>query len=131
MKNEPGFIALIAVLILSAVALVLGTGLSLRTVGEANVQTYAEYASRAEQAANYCAERALDSLKADLSYAGNQMLSLNGDDCRILAVGGTGNNDRTITATSTVEGASRVIYIIVLEVDPLLKIGTWEEKTGL
>lgn len=131
MRKPPGFIALVAVLILSAIALVVGTGVAVRAVGDSQAQSEMERAARAQMAAAYCAEMALETLKANPGYGGNQTLSSNGDACRILSVGGSGNNNRTVQTTSTVEGIGRALTIMVSDINPVMKISSWQESGGL
>lgn len=127
MKNAPGFIALISVIIISALALLIGIGVLTRALEESSIQDAEVYAARADAAATYCAETALMKLKSSQTYAGNETLAVNGDTCRIRAVGGSGNADRTIQATSTVAGANRNIAITIQQIDPTLQITSWQD----
>lgn len=127
MTRSPGFIALISVLIMSALALLLGIGVLTRAFEESSIQDAQWYAARAEAAATYCAEAALMKLKSSQTYAGNETLIMNGDTCRIRAVGGSGNSNRTIQATSTVMGANRNIAITVQQIDPVLQVSSWQD----
>lgn len=127
MKNPPGYIALISVIIMSALAILIGVGVLTRALEESSIQDAQEYAARAEAAATHCAETALMKLKTSQAYAGNETLSVNGDACRIRAVGGSGNENRTIQTTSTVMGASRNIAIYVQQIDPTLLVSSWQD----
>lgn len=129
-RAEPGFVALMSVLVLVAIALGVGVGLMLRAIGEGNLQLTTEASIRARQAATACSEEAVYQLKLDTAYAGNQTLTLSdGTTCRIGAITGTGNTNRTITTTSTVTGASSKVFVDIATVNPLTSVTTWQERT--
>lgn len=125
---KPGFIALLTVLVISAVALLVGTGLVIRAIGATNITLATDAMDRTYVAATACAEHALISLKSSLSYAGNESMTLsNGDTCRILAVTGVGNLNRVIQTTSTVQGATRKMQVNVGNVNPTMGISSWQD----
>lgn len=126
MHQKPGFIALISVLILSAITLAVGIGLLGRAITESQISMTQEYASRAQAGATACAEQGLQGLKNSLTYAGNQTLTLSdGTTCRILAVTGVGNTNRTVSATSTVSNVSRKVTVTITNVNPAMSISSW------
>jgi hypothetical protein len=126
--NRPGFIALIAVFTLSAVALLIGIGLSIRGIGETQMSLVSEQTARAQLAAHACAERALMELKNALTYAGNETVTLaDGTTCRILAVQGSGASNRVVQATSTVSGVTRKVQVNVASVNPTMSISSWAD----
>jgi hypothetical protein len=125
---QEGFVALISVLALSAVAVTIGAGLVIRAVGQGNMSVTDDAGIRAEMAAQACAEQALMNLKNSTNYSGNETLTLsNGDTCRIRAVGGTGNTNRTVQTTSTVMTATRKIQVNVASINPTMSISSWQD----
>lgn len=124
---RPGYIALISVLILSAIALAVGIGLATHAVSQDQMDVSRDASIRAYAAATACAEHALIALKGSLLYTGNQTLVYSGDSCTILTVGGAGNLARTVKATSTVSGATRKILIQVEQVNPRMIISSWTD----
>ncbi|MFA4954788.1 MAG: hypothetical protein WC641_05750 [Patescibacteria group bacterium] len=129
MKKHPGYIALISVLILTAIGLVIVTGLLNRSISSSQVSQLEDYTLRAQAAAAACAEHALIKLKDSTAYAGNETFRLGLDDCRVLSVTGSGDANRTITTTSTVGGAARKIYVDIATVNPTMSIRSWQEVT--
>lgn len=128
MKTAPGFIALISVLVISAVALLVGTGIAIRGFDELRSGIDTEQAARAHAGIMYCAEQALESLKTSFHYSGNQSFTLpDGGTCHILPVGGTGNLDRLIQVTSTFDGAIRKASITVQQLYPTTTVSAWQE----
>ena len=128
LTTAPGFVALITVLIVMALGVLLAVGLSLRSVDSGNTLVADLDGVRAHYAASYCAEYALDRLKNSSSYVGNAMRILdNGDTCFIFAPGGSGNSNRTVRATSTVNGATKKIDIYINTIGPTMLISKWQE----
>lgn len=123
--RQSGFIALISILIISALMLLVGVGMVLRAVGETRISIVSEHAARARAAVTSCAEYALMQLKNSSSYAGNQTLNIGGDPCTILPIGGSGGANRTVQTTSTVNGATRNVFIRVQVIDPTMTV-TWQ-----
>lgn len=128
MTNKPGFIALISVLIIAALGLTIGTGMLIRAIGESSMTVTNEASQRAHAAATVCAELALMNLKNSLTYAGNEMRTIDvGDTCRIGPTGGSGNNNRTVTTTSTVLDINHAISITVDAVHPTMQVSSWQD----
>lgn len=125
-----GFIALISILIVGAVILSISIGVSLRSLGETAISLGQQHSNRALALATVCAETALMKLESVLNYSGNESIIVNGDSCDILAVGGSGNLNRTVEAQSTVSGYTRKIRVEVGRVSPKLQISSWEEVAG-
>ncbi len=124
---RPGYIALISVLILCAIALAVGIGLATRAVSQDQIDESRDATVRAYAAATACAEYALIGLKGSLLYAGNETRIYSGDTCTILTIGGAGNLVRTVKTTSTVSGATRKILIQVEQVNPRMIISSWTD----
>lgn len=123
-----GFIALLSVLIISAVAVTIGVGMLLRSVGENQMASMNELAQRAQFAATSCAEYGLQKLQASNSYAGNETLVVDaGDTCHVGVPGGTGNTNRTLTTTSTVLDVTRTQSIVITRLRPSLQISSWQD----
>ena len=126
-KNNGCYIALISILIISAVILVISIGVSLRSIEETNMGLSEQQSLRALALANLCGERALMKLESVLSYAGGEDISVGSDICSILAISGTGNFNRVINAVSTVSGYTRKVSIVVYRISPTMQITSWRE----
>ncbi|MBU1349050.1 hypothetical protein KJ781_03205 [Patescibacteria group bacterium] len=128
MTTRPGFIALISVLLLSAVAMLIAGGVLIRAVGGLNMSVTNEEQMDAHLGATQCMEHALMNLRRSSRYLGNETLALQGGHtCHILPVSGTGYYNRTIQATSTVDGATRKISVVVSRLVPVLLVTSWQE----
>ncbi len=126
-KSGAGFIALISVLIIGAVVLVVGIGLSLRSIGETNMSLSEQESARALALANLCAEQALMKLESFLNYSGSESILIGSESCYILAVSGSGNLNRTIQASSTVFNHTKKVQVVVTEISPVMMLSSWEE----
>lgn len=127
MTRPSGFVALISVLIISAICLLIGSGLLLRAIDEGNIAIVADQASRAEAAATFCAEEALIQLQQNKFYTGNVTVTTNGGDtCRIRLIVKSGNS-YSLQTTSTVMGATRKLNISITTLKPHMKISSWQD----
>jgi len=73
-NNNSGFVALISVLILSAIILSISIGLSLRSVEESKISLAEQESNKALALATLCAEQALMKLEKSLNYSGNESI---------------------------------------------------------
>ena len=126
-KDQRGFIALISVLIISAVVLTIGISVSLRSIGEMKMSFDKQESRRALALAGLCAEQALMKLESVFNYAGNESITIDGESCDILPIGGSGITNRTISAQSTVSNYTKKIKIEVTQISPVLEIASWQE----
>ena len=124
-KRKDGFIALISLVIISAIVLVVSLGVSLRSIDQTRSGMTNEFGMRALSSAERCAEEALMRLKNDLLYAGGESIIEGGETCEILPITGAGNTDRTVQTRSTISAHTKKISIVVSQVNPLLIIGSW------
>lgn len=125
-SRSTGFIALISILIVGSLLLVITASAAMRAVGGSKIAIAFLHASRASALANACAEHAVASLKNNLQYSGNEHIIISeGADCSVLGVTGSGNLNRTISATSTVLGHARKVRIVIDSVRPTLLVREW------
>lgn len=130
MKNKKGFIALTTVLVLSAVFLSISIGVASRAISGATMSSSLYASNKAEILADGCAEYALLKLRRSLEYAGNESIEIDGTQCEILDIGGTGNTNRSIDVQSTVQGHVHRIRVLVEEISPTMKIASYEFVTS-
>jgi len=129
-NNQQGYIALISIIIISAVTLLLAISANLFGISEAQMGLRKSQGSEAFYLANLCAEDALMKLKDNLNYSGNESLTIGDGSCEILFLEGTGNKDRIIKTTGEIYGLVRKIKIDIDLVHPIMEIRSWEEVTG-
>lgn len=118
-QGQGGYIALISVLITSALILLIGVGGSMRGVDAAAITMGEGAALRAELLAESCVEEALVRLRANFGYAGNETIMIgSGGTCDMLSVTGSGNTDRTILVRASDNGYVRTLRVEVAELFP-------------
>ena len=124
--QQGGFIALMSVIILSMVLLLVVVGASLTSFNSRFNALDAELKSRSEAAADACANQVLLQLANDISYTGNEVLTLNTiDSCRIGAVSAVGGSQKTFEVQATSSTAVTNLSIVVLSSD--LSTVSWQE----
>ncbi len=114
---------------------VIGTSVSLSNlllgIGSSRTSFNAQQAAEAKALASACAEQALDSLRQNTSYSGDETINLGNGSCDIQSIGGSGNSDRTIQVIGKINTIQRKIKIEITEVQPNMTISTWQEVTNL
>jgi len=128
--NRNGYIALISILIISALSVLIATSATLISIGEADMSLQENQAWESFYLATACAEEGLMKLKNNLNYEGNETLTFDNGSCTILVPEGSGNKDRAIKVTSTVKNLIRKIKIEINRVNPDMKINSWSEVTS-
>jgi len=118
-----GFIALITVLIILAVALLVGLSVSFLSISEATMGLKKSQSSQAYFLANLCAEDALMKLKeTNGSYTGETKPNIEGGSCEISVVG-----NWTINVLANFQNQIKKIKIVVSQVNPEMIISSWQE----
>ncbi len=125
--NRPGYVFLVSVLVIGAIAAT--TAVSLVVLGLAAGQTGLTVAQSAQALANAntCIERTLRSLRLDLAYAGDETFTLDRGTCTVHAIGGAGNEHRTICAEGQMRQAVRRIEIDLVHLFPAVTADSWRE----
>lgn len=124
-----GFIALISILIISAVLLLIALTSSHFGIFQSKMVLQKNQSSESYYLATACAEEALMKLKEDLGYRGDETLNINGNSCEILRIEGSGNKDRVIKASSSTHNFTEKIKIEINRVNPEMEmeIKSWRE----
>lgn len=126
-RQECGYITLLTVLIVSAVGAAVSVSLLLISIGSSKSELTYDESSRARALANACAENALERLRKQSSYTGNETLGFSQGSCEILPIGGSGNTNRTVEVVGTVGDIQRKVKVEILQIDPKMEISTWRE----
>lgn len=105
-RNEKGFIALVTILVITAVALVLATSANLLGLGELQMSFNEAQSFKALDAANSCLDEALLRLKRNSDFSSGG-LNVDSDSCTI-NIAQSGNN-RIITAEGVAGDAVKKI----------------------
>lgn len=123
--NQKGYITLLAILFLVAIGGVVAGSLILLGLGSSRTSLALDQSNQAKALASACAEEALLKLKQDLSYNGNETITLASGTCQILDVKGAGPN-RIIKTTGTVGTIIRKIEVRV-KISPSFALSSWLE----
>lgn len=118
MQKKPGFIAVMATLILSAVIVLIAVSNAARVRSQTQVIIEQEARAKSRALAESCGEIALSKLGENDKYAGNEIISQSGITCTIVSVAKTGN---TYSIKSRGEsGPSHIqIEITATSIDPM------------
>jgi hypothetical protein len=134
--KKRGFIALMVILTVSAIALVISSTIILRSVTEATVSIDEESANKAWAIVNACAEKALYNLASTTgdgvavwnAYDGAEEVLIDDYSCYILSIDNSGgaSTERIVNASSTVNNFTRKVSITVATNTPSLDVESWE-----
>lgn len=120
-----GYVAISSVLIVSLVALVVSTTITMLSINEGQS---AWAITKSEDTLNFvegCAEDALAKLRSNNSYGGGTITRPEGT-CSIVITGGSG--PWTISATTTASDYKKTVTIIVAKIGNQLKVSSWTEN---
>lgn len=129
MDNQ-AYIALITILIISAFVLLIASSAGLFGISESDMGLLENQSIESYYLANACAEYALERLKNNLNYSGEETLDIDDGSCYIYTPEGSGNEDRVIKVTGTIANQTRKIKIILETVNPGAEISSWQEVSS-
>ncbi len=121
-----GYIALISVLIISAIVVLIATSASLISIGESDMALQENQARESFYLADFCAEYALMKLESVLNYSGNKTVTLGQNSCNILSIEGSGNYNRVVKVQSTFSGQTRKVKVQISQISPTMQITSWQ-----
>ncbi|MDO8424635.1 MAG: hypothetical protein Q7S70_01700 [bacterium] len=122
-----GYIALISILIISAVLLITAVGSSLLSISEANIGLKKSQGSEVFYSATACAEEALQKIRESPSFSGSGNLAVGEGNCGY-AVENLGDQNRLVTASGTIQNATGKIKIAIDQVLPNIHITSWQQS---
>jgi hypothetical protein len=124
-KEDDGFVALTSVIIINAFIVILFVGMFFSATEQIERADDREFSTRALGLANSCAEVALNELKNDLAYTGDETVTVGAYSCDILELDST-DMAKVIKTVGIVNGYTKRVQI---EVDtfahPYLEIIDW------
>ncbi|MFA6474700.1 MAG: hypothetical protein WCV88_00690 [Patescibacteria group bacterium] len=126
-KPSNGYTILVAVILISAVALIVATTLALTSINSLRDQRIDNAAVIAQATVNGCGELALLAIQQNTSFTGTVNTTVNGNACTYI-VTNTGGSTRTVTATATYNTVTRNITILVNQVTPNITFTSWLEN---
>ncbi len=125
-KKKDGFITLISILVVSAVSVLLVLSQLEGGIARTQNRITSEQSATARGHANTCIEEALEEIREVESYTGSNSISFTLGSCEWL-VTNTGGENRTITATGTVNTLHRNVEVQITQINPIIAISSWNE----
>ena len=114
-----------ATLIMSAVAVTITVAVVLISVGSLRSGLVVQRGSHARLLADSCAEEAVFRLYDDQAYVAGDTLIFAGGSCEIVAITGSGNTDRVVQVTGTVDDVIRRVEVDIATVTPQVVLNSW------
>lgn len=124
--GDKGYIALISVLIISAIVVLIATSASLVSIGESDMALQQNQAWESFYLSDFCAEYALMKLESVLNYSGNETVTIGGNSCVIRPISGSGNFNRTVETQSTFSNQTRKVKVQISQISPTMQITSWQ-----
>jgi hypothetical protein len=127
-RQEQGYVALLAVLVVGTVAT--GVGLLLLTTGVdgQRMAIASQSSTQARGLVGACADEALMTIRNNQVYTGTGNLNLGAGSCTY-TVTNTGTNNRTIAITATVNSVVRRAQVYVTIGTSSISVTSWQEVT--
>jgi hypothetical protein len=136
-RKNKGFVALISVLMITAVAMIIGVAITMRTISRTSISLFESQSTQAWSSANGCVELAISQLGVNSTstwasaldvYNGGSTVSIGGIPCYLFDIVSYGVNDyRLIKASSTVGEYIRKLQVVVATNTPQIIINSWQE----
>lgn len=124
-KTKKGYVALVSMLVVSAVGTAIMLSVLLRGVGSTRSIISFEQSQKAKMFANACAEQALEEIWRADDYAGNGNLGFVDGGCNYSVSGVT--VPKTVNATGTVGSVVRKVLVTVDSLHPYVTANPWQE----
>lgn len=124
--NKKGYVALFGVIIIGALALVIGLSFMAWALNSTKSSRDYNSSQQAKALANACAEQALLEISNSTSYTGSTTLTIGSGQCTYV-VSNLGGSNRQINASGTINSVTRRAKILIDQVSPSINITSWEE----
>lgn len=124
---RPGYVFLVTVLVIGVIATVTATSLMLLGWAAEQNGLLVSQSAQAFEYAQTCSERALKNLRDDPAYAGSGTIQFDSGSCTIHAIGGQGNDERTICSEGASGGNIRRLEIRITRLYPSILVRSWRE----
>ncbi len=128
-KQPDGYLILMSVMIIGAVALAIVVSMLLSGLGTSRTSFTHQQSAQAKALATACINEALQQIRDNTAFTGSNNLSLGQGDCTY-TVTNTGGENRTIQASSTVGLIVRKTQATVTQINPSITIASWQEVSA-
>lgn len=125
-STQQGYIALIAVLITSAAAMAIATTLLITGTDAQRVNLITQRSIQARQLAHGCIEEALQKIHESTTFTGSSNVTLATGACSY-TVTNTGGDNRTVSASSTIENVVRKVTVYVTISSSSVSVTSWQD----
>ncbi len=123
--NKNGFIALASVIIMSGFFLIIFVSMFFSATSQIERARDGEFLVRALGLANSCVEEALNELKHDLGYKGEEIINIGENTCEVMNIEGT-DMAKIIKSQGSVGGYTKRVQVEVDIFDhPYMEIIDW------
>lgn len=126
-ENQSGYVALLAVLVMGAVATATAISLLLSGTDALRQILVTQQSIQARTIAHACAEEALQTIHDTMAFTGSNSLIYSPGTCTY-TVTNTGGNNRSIAVTSTVGESTRKLQISVT-ISSSISVVSWQEAS--
>lgn len=126
-SHKKGYITLLSVIILTSMASLIVAGGLLTNIDKIDIVNSVEGSKIAKLSAESCAEIAINNLKSNLNYTGNENISFENSDCSIGTISGSGNQDRSFEVSGTYLNTIKRFLIQIENINPTTDITSWRE----
>lgn len=121
-----GYIALVSILIITAVVVLVAISAGLLAISESNMGLTKDLSARAYYLADACIEEALQQINDSIPYSGTGGLTIGSGTCSY-TVTSTGGHNRAIEASGTVGTITRKVEATIDSITPSINITSWQE----
>lgn len=122
-----GYVYLLTVLAVGVIASTVTFTFLLLSTSSTKTGITVMQSAAAMAVAQACAEYALQEIFENPSYVGNEVRTYGIDECEILTVVGSGNEDRAICVDATSGQSTRRLEILIKQILPKMQIFSWQE----
>lgn len=126
LQRQEGYIALISVLIVGLIGMTITTSLLLLGVENNQTGIVQQQSNQSKVLADACIEEALQQISDSTPFTGTDTISLGQGSCTY-TVTSQGGQNRTITATGTVDDVIRKTEVIIDKITPSISVVLWQE----
>lgn len=130
LTTSQGYIMLITVLVIGAVGLAMAVSVLWLGLGSSKSSFSIEQSSQVRALADACAEEALQQIRDSVPFTGTGTLTLGQGTCTY-TVTNDGAQNRTITASGSVNTLVRKVKITIDTINPKINITSWQEVADL
>ena len=127
-KEQGGYVALILVLIISAISLAIALSILLSGTDAQRSLLVSQQSVQARSLATACAEEAMQQMHDNNAFSGTNSLALATGTCSYTVTVGSGNN-RSIDASATVSSATRRLKVQLTIQSSSMSVTSWQDST--